>query len=962
MGDFLHTIGGKIAAVVLGILLLFSGGAHTATNTQSSVQAAAAVVATTQDPFHLPADATSAASSTGASSGGAATTTIVNNYITQPVIERTVQTTLPPTGGFVTQADLANQLNALSNTFGKTIYGTTYPAPATNYGSGGVFNTISLMSKIDNLSGTNLSSITVNGVSGLTDADIPNGITASNYLALSGGTLSGDLVLTGSLTVSGAQTLSGAITIPYLTATSTTASSFVQASSTRFSIFDTAYFGGTSTTTINSIGSITLPSAALLIAPYASSTAITVSGTASTSALVASNSFTFSNVTGFLKAVAGAVSTALVNLASDVTGILPVANGGTGWANIAASAIPYGNGSSAIATSSALTFDGTKLVATYASSTSLTISGTEFNTNVQGADTAFLSRHDPTIVGTVGTAAGNVANTKYGLSFQPVRFTNGPVGETAYIDNTWHWGINGGNNRIDSTKGSLGFSFEDRFYDGTRFGFEAHLQGVADDGVTTFRPWSYFVARDASLIGADITADYLNLKSRAGTQMVKFDFQSGAKNINVNESTKFVFGNNNAVIATQKNAAGSAFLNLPYIDAGDVLVTSQPVYVVGSRAGAAATFPGTFAVFQPTTANSGDTMLNLVGLSVSGSHNGVVARTSATGLFKQEFNNQGAGSSEIFVGVEGAGDPYIQFNDLAGRFLVGIDNSDSHKLKISTGSALGTGDVLAIDSSGNVGIATSSPWRKFSVTGTVGFDGLTGATGAGSLCLDSNKQVVYNSGSDACLSSTRATKHDIQYLNLDALAIVSALQPVSFVYNNDASSTIRYGFIAEDTATIDNHLATHDASGAISGIDDRSIIAVLVDAVQNLIQKFADLAERLVTKEIVAVNINADTVTAKKIKGDELCAGNTCVTETQLQALLNQAGQQPAPQTQSNTQESTSTIETETASTTPATSDSEEQASESQPDAAASSTEGASESPPQETSDTPATDANQPQQ
>lgn len=35
--------------------------------------------------------------------------------------------------------------------------------------------------------------LTVNGVSGLTDADIPNNLTASNYLPLSGGTLTGDL-------------------------------------------------------------------------------------------------------------------------------------------------------------------------------------------------------------------------------------------------------------------------------------------------------------------------------------------------------------------------------------------------------------------------------------------------------------------------------------------------------------------------------------------------------------------------------------------------------------------------------------------------------------------------------------------------------------------------------------------------------------------------------------------------
>jgi hypothetical protein len=111
---------------------------------------------------------------------------------------------------------------------------------------------------------------------------------------------------------------------------------------------------------------------------------------------------------------------------------------------------------------------------------------------------------------------------------------------------------------------------------------------------------------------------------------------------------------------------------------------------------------------------------------------------------------------------------------------------------------------------GNVGIATTSPWRKLSVTGTVGFDGLSGSTGAGSLCLDSNKQVVYNSASDNCLSSTRATKHDIQSLELDSLSLIELLQPVSFVYNG--SEQVRYGFIAEDTAAVDAHLATYDAA------------------------------------------------------------------------------------------------------------------------------------------------------
>lgn len=76
----------------------------------------------------------------------------------------------------------------------------------------------------------------------------------------------------------------------------------------------------------------------LLTVTNASTTNITTSY-ASTSALVTSNSFTFKNVTGFLKATAGAVATALIDLASDVTGTLPITSGGTGTSTPAS----YGN-------------------------------------------------------------------------------------------------------------------------------------------------------------------------------------------------------------------------------------------------------------------------------------------------------------------------------------------------------------------------------------------------------------------------------------------------------------------------------------------------------------------------------------------------------------------------------------------------------------------------------------------
>src|SRR3989344_6025277 len=144
--------------------------------------------------------------------------TVINNYITQPIIERIIENSAQ---GGVSETTLTTRLQDLASQLNQRIQNAFLGAARSAIVQ-------------------NVSDITVNGVSGLTDADIPDGITASNYLALTGGALTGsltgtNLTLSGDLTVSGAQTLSGDITIPYLSATSTTASTFIQASTTRFS-------------------------------------------------------------------------------------------------------------------------------------------------------------------------------------------------------------------------------------------------------------------------------------------------------------------------------------------------------------------------------------------------------------------------------------------------------------------------------------------------------------------------------------------------------------------------------------------------------------------------------------------------------------------------------------------------------------------------------------------------------
>jgi hypothetical protein len=249
----------------------------------------------------------------------------------------------------------------------------------------------------------------------------------------------------------------------------------------------------------------------------------------------------------------------------------------------------------------------------------------------------------------------------------------------------------------------------------------------------------------------------------------------------------------------------------------------------------------------------------------TGSNNIILgSATSSNGV-----QNLTTGSQNILIGNN------ISFPSATASGQLNIQN-----IIYGTGNT-GTGSTL---STGSIGIGTTTPWKKLSVTGTVGFDGLTGAVGAGSLCLSTNKEVVYNSGSDNCLSSLRSTKHDINNLTLSGTSTVAALVPVSFIYNNDTSSTVRYGFIAEDTAAVDQHLGTYDQSGKLSGVDDRSVLSIIVKALQELIATIAGFAQSFTSHQV-----NTDKLCVTKSDGAPVC-----ITGDQLSAVLSGTGQSPS--------------------------------------------------------------------
>jgi hypothetical protein len=153
---------------------------------------------------------------------------------------------------YVTQEELTAQLQQVANALRSVIYQND-SAPNSLPASGGYTNNIAMSNAIDQLSGTMLNNVTVNGVSGLTAAEIPTDIVAANYLPLSGGTLTGSLFVT---TVSASSTIFGGFTATNATTTNATSTNafatnltagsaaFTNATTSAFAVTGTSYFAG----------------------------------------------------------------------------------------------------------------------------------------------------------------------------------------------------------------------------------------------------------------------------------------------------------------------------------------------------------------------------------------------------------------------------------------------------------------------------------------------------------------------------------------------------------------------------------------------------------------------------------------------------------------------------------------------------------------------------------------------
>jgi hypothetical protein len=163
--------------------------------------------------------------------------------------------------------------------------------------------------------------------------------------------------------------------------------------------------------------------------------------------------------------------------------------------------------------------------------------------------------------------------------------------------------------------------------------------------------------------------------------------------------------------------------------------------------------------------------------------------------------------ARMSINNTGTGDPQINFQ-LSGssKFTIGVDDSDSDKFKISGSSALGSNDRIVVDSSGNVGIGTTSPAHKLHVVGNTKIEGV--------VIVNSANSSLYIGDSNTGQSSTSTGDRNV------------VIGPSAFRSNTSAKYNTAVGHAAMQDTTTGNYNSVLGNQALRDNIDGDFNVAV----------------------------------------------------------------------------------------------------------------------------------------
>jgi hypothetical protein len=260
---------------------------------------------------------------------------------------------------------------------------------------------------------------------------------------------------------------------------------------------------------------------------------------------------------------------------------------------------------------------------------------------------------------------------------------------------------------------------------------------------------------------------------------------------------------------------------------------------------------------------------------------------SATGSY---LNMKANGTSYAWVGNAG-----ILSGNGGSNFMIAALTGNGIYFDTNGNTSPAT-SAMFINTSGNVGIGTTSPyatlevWGPNSAASTTAFSVVNSASTTAFAVYD-NGNATY-SGS-IFQSSDERLKTDVTPLDASSsLAAIEGLTPVSYTRIDQPDTGINLGFIAQAVEQVFPELVSTTTATALTPdgtltLNYVGLIAPLVNAVQALAIEINGFAQSITTNVLTAVTGDFQTGNFSQ----QLCIGSTCINQSQLQQLLQESGQ-----------------------------------------------------------------------
>jgi hypothetical protein len=493
-----------------------------------------------------------------------------------------------------------------------------------------------------------------------------------------------------------------------------------------------------------------------------------------------------------------------------------------------------------------------------------------------------------------------INSEKFGLNASANSTSSVAIGNSALANYDYSVSIGKGS-FVNSTNGvALGYiANAGAGSDGTAIGSLSSAAGLASTavGYNSSAGGSLATALGGNASGADSVAlGYASAASNAYSFALGYAANvQGAESIGLggatsngpNDTASIAIGYGASTTAANQLVIGGSVFGITNIYFGKGVYNASPLAVtINSTGGFGTNVSGANLQLAAGIGTGSSTSADILFQTSDATASGTTAQTLSTKMIVKDNGNVGIGTTSPSAKLDISDTTLAGSGSLAGSIL------NLAQTWHTTGTP--TAIKLNVTNTGSAG----TPLLMDLQTGGVSQFSIA-ANGVGTL-----------HASSWSFTSDRSQKNNIIYMaevtGFDALSVIGQLKPATFNYN--AGPQNEAGFIAQDVQTVLPNLVTQDSNGLLSLKTD-DLIPYTVAAIQELnlnidgvagtitpvagsanetfVAAFFKNIENVLTGWLADAgngigNIFASSITVK----NQLCINTTCITESQLQALL----------------------------------------------------------------------------